>query len=191
MTSSGKFPVLETERLILRELAPIDTQAFFEIHADRQAMRWTGNEQITTLEEAKALMKVFARWRKLADPGTHWAIQRKIGSEMIGGCGLFNWDTGNRSCQTGFNLARSAWGEGYMREALGAVITWGWGNMNLNRVGAEVHPDNRLPIKTLVALGFHRDGRRRQWGYWDGAHHDLFEYSLLRSDVHRVVEGQD
>ncbi|CAN5338377.1 GNAT family N-acetyltransferase [soil metagenome] len=191
MSASSKFPVLETERLILRELVPTDAQSFFEIHSDRQAMRWTGNERITTPDQAKDLMKAFARWRRLPNPGTHWAIQRKIGAEMIGGCGLFRWDTGNQSCQAGFGLKRSAWGQGYMREALAAVVTWGWGSMNLNRVGAEVHPDNRLPIKTLVALGFHRDGRRRQWGYWDGEHHDLLEYSLLRSDVSRQVPGQD
>jgi [ribosomal protein S5]-alanine N-acetyltransferase len=74
-----------------------------------------------------------------------------------------------------------------MNEALGAAIDYGFDTMQLNRIEAQVRPENTSSIKTLETLGFLREGYQRGAGYWGGAYHDLHQYALLRSDFRHCV----
>ena len=69
-----------------------------------------------------------------------------------------------------------------MHEALNAALSWGFEEMGVNRVEAQVHPGNEPSLKLLRRLRFVEEGRLRQGGYWAGQHHDLLHYSLLRED---------
>ena len=66
-----------------------------------------------------------------------------------------------------------------MKEALNAIITWGFREVQLNRIEAQVHPDNAPSLAIFAALGFVKEGRQREAGYWAGRHHDLLQYALL------------
>ncbi len=72
-----------------------------------------------------------------------------------------------------------------MNEALSAAIDYGFDMMQINRIEAQVHPENASSIQVLETLGFVREGYQRQAGYWRGAYHDLLRFSLLRSDCLR------
>lgn len=69
-----------------------------------------------------------------------------------------------------------------MKEALAAVFSWGFGEMGLNRVEAQVHPENRPSLALLKRFGFVEEGRLREVGYSAGSHHDLMLYSLLKRE---------
>lgn len=68
-----------------------------------------------------------------------------------------------------------------MKEALKTIITWGLRDVPLNRIEAQVHPDNTASLALLEALGFRQEGRQREAGYWAGRHHDLLQYALLNA----------
>jgi ribosomal-protein-alanine N-acetyltransferase len=176
------FPTLNTARLHLREIVAVDARALFSIHSDAQAMLWFGADPMKSRQDAEKLVEAFAAGRALANPATRWAIVDRVGGQLLGSCGLFKWNRNWRSSALGYELARSAWGKGLMQEALVAVLDWGFENMALNRIEAQVHPQNTASIKRLEALGFIREGLLRQAGFWLGAHHDLAQYSLLRED---------
>ncbi len=69
-----------------------------------------------------------------------------------------------------------------MKEALGAAFAWGFTEMELNRVEAQVHPENRASVALLRKFGFVQEGRQREVGYWAGSHHDLMLHSLLKRE---------
>ncbi len=62
------------------------------------------------------------------------------------------------------------------------MLLWGFKNMSLNRVEAQIHPLNVASLKLAEAIGFRREGLLREVGYWGGGHHDLLQYSLLQRD---------
>lgn len=181
MTTNG-FPTLDTDRLQLRELLAADAPTLFAIHSDPVVMRWFGNDPLTDLAGAERLVQLFAGWRQLANPGTRWGITLKTDGTLIGTCGLFMWNRNWRNCVLGYELAPPAWGQGFMREALTRVIDWGFEQMELNRIEAQVHPHNAASLKTLAGLGFVEEGRLREVGYWGGAYHDMMQLSLLRRE---------
>jgi [ribosomal protein S5]-alanine N-acetyltransferase len=176
------FPPIKTDRLLLREIVAADAPDLFAIHGDAEAMRWFGSDPLTDIQQAEKLVEAFASWRQLPNPGTRWGIQRQAGHRLIGTCGLFRWNRGWKSCSIGYELASSAQGEGFMTEALSAILRWGFSNMELNRVEAQVHPENTASVKLLRKLGFAEEGRMREAGFWLGTHHDLLQFALLRCE---------
>ncbi|HSW04966.1 GNAT family N-acetyltransferase [Aquabacterium sp.] len=176
------FPTIETPRLLLREIVADDAPALFAIHGDPDLMRWFGSDPLPDLAAAQGLVTLFAGWRALPNPGVRWGIQIKGSAEIVGSLGLFAWHRAWRKCTLGYELSRAAQGQGYMRESLLACLNWGFANMDLNRIEAQVHPDNAASLKSVQRMGFVEEGRLRQVGYWNGAFHDMLQHALLRSE---------
>ena len=176
------FPVLETPRLVLREIVPADAPALFGIHGDAAYMRWFGSESLRVPDDAIKLAEMFAGWRSLPNPGTRWALELKDTPGLIGTAGVFGWHRAWHKCLTGFEIDKAHAGQGLMREALGAIFNWSFATMALNRIEAQIHPDNLASRALAERLGFKEEGLLREVGFWAGAYHDLVQYGLLRRD---------
>jgi len=175
------FPALDTSRLTLREVVDSDAENILRVHGDAKHMRWFGSDPIPDLDGAAKLIATFASWRKEPVSGARWAMELRDQPGLIGTCGLFRWNRNWKSCAVGYEIAPAHQGRGYMKEALKAIITWGFREVHLNRIEAQVHPDNTASRALLEALGFVQEGRQREAGYWAGGHHDLLQYALLNT----------
>lgn len=181
-TTPPPFPTLSTARLRLREITEADAPALLALHGDADLMRWFGVDPLPDLAAAQALVRTFAGWRVAANPGVRWGLERHDQPGLIGSLGLFAWNRNWRKCTLGYELARAAQGQGLMHEALRAAVAWGFAQMALNRIEAQVHPDNLASIRSVQRLGFVPEGRLRQLGFWGGQYHDMLQFGLLRSD---------
>lgn len=175
------FPTLGTERLRLRQIRRSDTDALFRIHSDVKWMRWYGIDPIVERWQAEQLAEMFAGWFT-AGTGLRWALERRQDGRFIGTCGLFRWNKSWRNCVIGYEISHDCRRQGYMREALGAIIEYGFNVMNLHRIQAETHPDNAASIRLAMRLGFEFEGVHREQAFWSGRFHDLNCYSLLDRD---------
>jgi [ribosomal protein S5]-alanine N-acetyltransferase len=182
MTVAPPFPVIETDRLVLREIVTADLASLFAIHGDPEAMRWFGKDPVPSLEATHELIDAFASWRLLPNPGARWGLQLKTHPTLIGTCGLFKWNRNWQTCTIGYELNQSHQGQGLMGEAADAVIEWGFAELQLNRIEAQIHPKNTASIAMAEKLGFVREGLLREAGFWGGQFEDFVQYSLLRSD---------
>jgi ribosomal-protein-alanine N-acetyltransferase len=174
------FPVLRTERLILREIVAADAAALFAIHGNANVMRYFGADPMTELAQAQELITAFANWRGEAQSGIRWGIEHD--GQLIGTCGLFHWNHAWHSAMVGYELAQAAWGQGYMQEALAAILPYGFSEMNLNRIEAQIHPDNTASLKLMPKLGFAHEGQLREAGFWGGQFHDFVQFGALRRE---------
>lgn len=178
---NAPFPVLYTPRLQLRQITLSDADALFAIHSDAEWMRWYGVEPLTTPSQANQLAELFAGWF-VAGTGFRWGLERRQDQRLIGTCGLFRWNKSWHNCVIGYEIARDCQRQGYMREALSAVLDYGFNAMRLHRIQAETHPDNAASIALAQRLGFRFEGVHRQQAYWGGRFHDLNCYALLEPD---------
>ncbi|MBL8509696.1 MAG: GNAT family N-acetyltransferase [Chitinimonas sp.] len=177
-----QFPLLGSTRLLLREITVRDADAIFAIQSDPEVMRWFGADPMQDRQQALQLIEMFANWRTQPNPGTRWGIVHRQSGVLMGTAGLFRWNRGWRNCVLGYELGRPHWGHGYMQEALQTLLDYGVDQMALNRIQAEIHPDNHASVRLVQKLGFQYEGRHRQQGYWGGKFHDLDSYSLLAQD---------
>ena len=177
--SPDSFPVLKTSRLVLRTATPADAAAVFAIFADDEVTRYHDLATFTTLEEASGVIQRRAK-RFVNGHGFRWGLVRKEDDRFVGSCGFGAWDKEARSAEIGYELGRQYWRQGIMTEALTVILSFGFEQMRLQRVVAEVMLDNVASIRLLEKLGFKDEGILRQEGYWKGQYHDLRRFSLDR-----------
>lgn len=175
------FPVLETERLNLRQIRPSDAPLLFDCFADEKVTRFYNLPQFTRLEQAvgiiEHMLNGYAERRTI-----RWAITRKDDGHFLGTCGFTGWRWHFFNGQIGYELARPFWRQGIMTEALTAVIHLAFTELNLNRIEALVMPENIASISLLKKLNFTNEGLLRQSGYWENEFHDLYMIALLKED---------
>jgi RimJ/RimL family protein N-acetyltransferase len=69
-----------------------------------------------------------------------------------------------------------------MHEALTALLDYGFHNLNLNRIEADIDPRNVSSAKTLERLGFTKEGHLRERWIVGEEVSDTFLYGLLRRE---------
>lgn len=82
----------------------------------------------------------------------------------------------------GYDLEVNFWNNGYLTEALKAVIEFGFKKLEINRIEAEVMHGNIASEKVLAKVGFRNEGVLRQWMFWNDKHYDMTMFSILRSE---------
>ena len=112
-----------------------------------------------------------------------WDVILRQEDRVIGGGGFHVWHFRHNRAEVGYHLHREEdRNKGYMTEALGAIIDYGFKEMGLNRISAFTAPDNLPSIMLLNKYGFVKEGMIRK-DYLVGNHYyDSLVYGLLRTD---------
>ncbi len=182
----SKFPILETKRLVLREIVPADAEELLRFTGDPMVQRYNArpmadiSEALASIEQERAMY--------LRQDGVLWGITLKNEDRVIGRVGFSAWSASNRA-MLGYDLAREYWGRGIASEAVREIIRFGFERMGLNRIEAETIEDNHESRRMLDRLGFTLEGIRREYSLEDdGLYHGSAMYGLLRSEYDQGEE---
>ena len=172
---------LATERLDLRPLVLDDAAALFAICADPVVMRYGSTPPWT--EHQTAIAYIERDQRAMADGVCfRLGLFRREDGTLLGTCTLFSLDAQCRRAEIGYALAASAWGQGYAAEAIAALLAYGFDEMKLNRIEADVDPLNAASARALERHGFVKEGVLRERWIVGGHKSDSAMYGLLASD---------
>lgn len=175
------FPVLQTARLILREVRPADAADVLVFRGDPYVQRFN-SEPLKTLQEAAVFIEE-ALQQHATQAGFGWAITLRGQDRVLGGVSLHAWEKYHRRAEVGYDLARAFWGQGIGSEAVRAVLHFGFTQLNLNRIEAATIADNHESVNLLKKLGFRLEGLRRGYSWEeDGTFHDSAMFGLLREE---------
>jgi RimJ/RimL family protein N-acetyltransferase len=97
-------------------------------------------------------------------------------------CLLFNIHKDSARAEIGYTLDRAHWSQGYMGEALRALLGHAFGPLGLNRIEADIDPRNASSARTLERLGFKAEGLLRDRWIVSGETSDSAIYGLLRRE---------
>lgn len=174
------FPKLETSRLILREIGNEDIKSIFLIFSNLDVTRFYGMEPMENVNQAKQLITNFANsYQK--NQGIRWGIVKKEDNELIGTIGFNNWVPKNKRAEIGYDLHPSYWRNGYATEAIQRVISYGFSEMELNRIGAVVYLENKASRQLLKSIGYAEEGILKEYMLQNGQFYDVTMFSLLKS----------
>lgn len=172
------FPILTTNRLRLRHIEPEDADAFFEIFSDEETMRFEGREPHRSLDETRAsIAQIHSGYtqRKVI----RWGITLKDQEQVIGSCSFHRFDADFRHAETGYDLHRSFWRQGIMTEAMNAVLTYGFSELELHRIEAMIDIANTRSKNLLLRLGFTYESNLRQRFFFRDQFEDEYYFGLL------------
>ncbi|MDN3723866.1 GNAT family N-acetyltransferase [Aequorivita sp. SDUM287046] len=145
MTTS--FPILKTERLILRQILPTDVDRVFFLRSDKLVntyIKRVSQTPATALAHIKLITDNIS-----ADQGITWGITTKASNILIGSICLWNYSEDRKKTEVGYDLDPEFQGKGIMSEALAAVLNFGFQNKKFETI--EAYTDYRnLPSKNLL-----------------------------------------
>ncbi|OBZ16400.1 GNAT family N-acetyltransferase [Bacillus sp. FJAT-26390] len=174
------YPILETERLLLREIVKEDAQGIFNCFSNKDVTRYYGQDPLTSIEQAEQFVAFFAK-NYNEKRGIRWGIELKGYPGIIGTIGFNAWMTKHKRAEIGYELHPEYWQKGYAAEAVSEVISYGFKELDLMRIGAVVFIENVASNELLTKLGFEKEGVLRNYMYQNGVPYDTNVYSLINS----------
>ncbi|HET9223072.1 MAG TPA: GNAT family protein [Roseiflexaceae bacterium] len=177
----ANLPVIETERLLLRKITLDDAADIFEYASDREVPTYMSWEPHQSIQETYDYLERVMRRYQEHNPGP-WAIVHKRDAKMIGTCSYSSWEREDYRAEVGYVLNRRYWGQGYMAEAVRAIVDFGFSRLGMNRIQARCDVPNIGSARVMEKVGMSFEGVLRQQLFEKGTFRDIKIYSILRSE---------
>jgi ribosomal-protein-alanine N-acetyltransferase len=173
-------PKLTTDNLVLERFNLNDAKAMFEGWANSEAVtEWTLLNIGKTLRECEDCIRTTIENYEMAEDYHYWAIRYK--EECIGSIALAI-DIEHNCGEVAYVLAEKYWGNGYATEAVKKVLSFGFEELNLNRIEADFFAENLASERVLQKAGLIKEGTFRQRYIKFDTYHDAVLYAALKSE---------
>jgi ribosomal-protein-alanine N-acetyltransferase len=144
--------ILETERLVLRQLTPDDAEFILELLNDPFFIRNIGDRNVQTIEDACSYILNGPVASYIKNGFGLYLVLLNETQEPIGMCGLIKRD-GLEDVDIGYALLPRYWSRGYAVEAAQATKEYAREIIGLKRIVAIVDPVNAGSIRVLEKIG--------------------------------------
>jgi [ribosomal protein S5]-alanine N-acetyltransferase len=173
---------LATERLVLRELRPDDAAAVATGAGDRRVAQYlmqVPSPYPIALARRWVLHRI-SWWD--SGRGVTLAVTLPEEPELLLGTVSLRCYVRDRRAELGYWLAASAWGRGFATEATRGAVGFGFRELGLARIYAQVLAGNHASIGVLNKLGMINEGVKRQHVSKGRRLHDVVIYGMLRHE---------
>jgi ribosomal-protein-alanine N-acetyltransferase len=174
------FPIIETERLILRQCTHEDTSDFYVLRSDKNVMKYIPRPIAKNHADAAAVIDTMNDGIS-KNESINWAITVKGNSKLIGVIGYYRTKKEHFRSEIGYILNPTYQGMGIMDEALKAAINFGFIKMKLHSIEAVVDPENLPSRKLLEKNLFIKEAHLKENEFYDGKFLDTIIYSKINS----------
>lgn len=173
------FPELSTPRLFLRQLDEGDTDDLFVMRSDEEVMRYVPRPVATSPSDALALIRL-VNGMISQNKSITWGITLQGINKVIGTIGFVNFIPEHFRAEVGYMLNPAFQKQGFMQEALTAILDYGFNTLNVHSVQAIVDPDNAASIALLERMHFIREGHFKEDFFYGGKFLDSVYYGLVK-----------
>jgi RimJ/RimL family protein N-acetyltransferase len=175
-----KPPTLHTKRLLLRRWTEDDREAFAQINADPEVMRYRFKP--LTRQESDDLLGAIEACFDTNGFG-QWAVERTRDDRVIGFVGLEVADADapfRPLVHIGWHLARDAWHHGYATEGATAVLDFVLDEIGLSEIVAHTTAVNERSRAVMRRLGMSHNPDDDFDGPWYPEGHPHRRFVLYR-----------
>ncbi|MBT8264256.1 MAG: GNAT family N-acetyltransferase [Muriicola sp.] len=147
--------IIETERLLLRELVLTDAEDMLRLHSNSRVQKYTGEAVIISLEGIQD--KIQEKKKEYENYGYgRWATILKNGNQFVGWAGL-SYLPEFDEIDLGYRFLPEYWGMGLATEASRAILTYGFDKLNLKRIIAIAMKEHTASIRVMEKAGMQFD----------------------------------
>lgn len=175
------FPEIETERLLLRRMTTSDAEEILNLRSSETVMKYIDREKTKSVEEAEIFLDKISSSID-SNSGIMWGITLKENpAVLIGNIGYWRLIKEHYRAEVGYMLNPSFWQKGIMKESLLRIIDFGFNEMNLHSIEANINPGNTASAMLLESAGFIKEAYFKEDFFFDGEFRDTIIYSRLQS----------
>lgn len=150
-----KFPTLETDRTLLRQIGLTDTDEIFQMYSDEEAMQFRESAPLKSREEAVELIQKYLLDFKYG-LSIRWGIFHKADQKLIG---TIVWKMNHPENEFGYSLDKKYWRKGLMFEVVNCIITFLFETEELDYITARAKLPNTASQQLLLKAGFEITGK--------------------------------
>ncbi len=144
----------ESERLIYRKVALADLSSWAEFFVDNDRLKFLGTDENKSEKEAAEYWVNKQLTRYNDNEYGHLVAIDKASNHFIGMCGILIRNIHDTiEYEIGYSLKPKYWGKGYATEMAKTMKTYGFKNINTNRLISIIHVDNIDSIKVARKNG--------------------------------------
>ncbi len=145
---------LESDRLLIRPFQLGDEVALYELNSNPQVQKYTGDQMIHSVEEAKNLLVniVFQDYKKYGYG--RLAVIYKPDNKLIGFTGIKHLPETNGESDLGYRFLPEYWGKGIATESSKMSLEYGFKNLNLEKIIGFTEIENIASTAVLKKMGF-------------------------------------
>jgi ribosomal-protein-alanine N-acetyltransferase len=169
---------IKTASLLLRGFVDSDKQKVFEGLSHPDVIPYYG-VSYPTVEATQVQMDWFASLER-EGTGMWWAVCSPDNTIFYGAGGLNSLSEQHRKAEIGFWLLPEFWGQGIMKEAIPAIVKYGFEELNLHRIEGFVESKNENCKRVLPKLGFRHEGCMVDCEIKHGKYISLDIYAVLK-----------
>ncbi|WP_378318780.1 GNAT family N-acetyltransferase [Aquimarina celericrescens] len=163
--------LIETERLLLREITLDDKEELFKLYSDPEVQKYTGEPVVESIEEIeKAIQTRISNYKKYGFG--RWATILKNGMHFVGWAGL-EYLPEFDEIDLGYRFLPEYWGSGIATEAADAILAYGFYQLQLKKIIAIAMTENNASIRVMQKIGMEFDkfapyeaGSKEAIWYW-------------------------
>lgn len=174
----ASFPIIETDRLILRRITNDDVNEVFELRSNPETMKYIPRPLVKTTEDALEHIAMIEE-KIVENTGINWGITLKGNPKVLGIIGYYRLQPENYRAEIGYMLLPEFHGKGIITEAVNRLITYGFNNLKLHSIEAVIDPENFASEKVLQKCHFIKEAHLKESEFYDGKFLDKVIYSLL------------
>ena len=178
----GNFPVLESEILFLGKITEKDIEELFEIYDNENVFEYCG---IIPKHNKETVRKMIPHFERDFNKETiiKWGVYNKENPKLLGIIEVGSYNKKLNMVTIGYFLAEKNWNKGYATEAIKILVKYLFEIVEVNRIQAEVMPQNESSKKVLIKNGFTSEGIIREGNIWPGKGLvDLEIFSILKRE---------
>ncbi len=183
------FEPIITSRLTLRPLRHADAVAISARRSDPDVARYQSYAGPYPIDRAAQMVaEVVAFDRPVPEEWWMVAIARDGDTDSIGTVAVYATFDG-RVVELGWELSADAWGKGYASEAVEAMVAWLFDATTVlgesgpvQRIGAQMHPDNLASARVAESVGMRYEGLTRGSYFVGDVCSDDLLYGMTRDD---------
>lgn len=174
--------ILNTHRLLLREIQIDDGTALNAIESNEQVTRYQTFDPRTPEDTRAHIQRAIKQQSDSPRLFYDLAIVLLDSKTLIGRCGLGMFRPEHFEAGIWYELGIEHWGKGYASEAVSALLPFVFNELRLHRLVADCDPRNEASCRLVRKLGFKLEGTHRE-NYWlKGEWCNTEIYAMLRSD---------
>lgn len=177
-TDFSTFPLLESERLILREVSENDVNEIFHLRSDEEIMKYIPRVPAKTQQDALDHIQTITT-AKIKEEGINWGICLKGEEKLIGIIGLYRINKPDFRSEVGYILNPKFHGQGIISEAIKLVIEYGFEKCHFHTITAIIDPRNTASEKVLQRANFQKEAHFKEDFYFNGEFLDSVHYTII------------
>ena len=175
-------PILDTERLCLRNLRAEDAEDIFAFTSLEQTTGFLSWYPHHSIDNTREFINAVIEKAKKSLPN-QWVMELKAEKKVIGIAGFIDFNEEHKKAEIAFVQSPAFSGNGCMTEALSKILDFGFNQCLLKRIQAKAEVENTASVKLLLRIGMEKEGVLKSFIFRKNAFRDYVMLASINKNV--------